>query len=77
MSTQNYAVATPLSLERLPEVKARTGLSRTEIYRRIAAGTFPLQIKLGEHASAWDSREIDRWIIGRIAEREECRRGRA
>ncbi len=58
------------SLERLPTVKARTGLSRSEIYRRVQAGTFPAPIKLGERASAWDSREVARWIADRIAERD-------
>ena len=38
----------PPSLERLPQVKARTGLSRSEIYRKVALGDFPSPIKLGE-----------------------------
>jgi prophage regulatory protein len=59
-----------LSLERLPKVKTRSALSRSEIYRRIALGTFPAPVKLGERASAWDSREIDAWINGRIAARD-------
>lgn len=59
-----------LTLERLPAVKARTGLSRSEIYRRAQSGDFPSPIKLGERASAWDSREVDRWIADRIAERD-------
>ncbi len=57
-------------LERLPRVKARTGLSRSEIYRRIAAGTFPASVKLGERASAWHAAEVDRWIADRIAARD-------
>lgn len=59
-----------LILERLPRVKSRTGLGRSEIYRRIAAGTFPAPIKLGERASAWISVEIDSWITERIAARD-------
>jgi prophage regulatory protein len=59
-----------LILERLPTVKRRTGLSRSEIYRRAAAGTFPAPIKLGERASAWSSEEVDRWISDRIAARD-------
>ncbi len=54
-------------LERLPAVIERTGLSRSSIYRNEAAGTFPKRVKLGKHATAWDSREIDRWIAERIA----------
>lgn len=60
----------PFVLERLPSVKKRTGKSRTTIYRDIAAGTFPRPLKIGERASAWDSREVDAWIAARIAERD-------
>lgn len=61
-----------LILERLPSVKARTGLSRSEIYRRIAANppTFPAPVKLGERASAWNAAEVDNWIVARIAARD-------
>ncbi len=65
-----------LTLERLPKVKARCGLSRSEIYRRIAAGDFPRPIKLGERASAWAEHEVTAWIAERIAardaEKERC-----
>ena len=59
-----------LILERLPQVKARTGLSRSELYRRMAAGDFPAPIKLGERASAWNAVEVDSWITARIAARD-------
>lgn len=59
-----------LILERLPQVKARTGLSRSDIYRRIAAGTFPAQCKLSERASAWSAAEVDSWITERIPARD-------
>lgn len=62
-----------LILERLPSVRARTGLSRSEIYRRIAAGDFPRAIKLGERASAWNAAEVDSWIAARIAARDAGR----
>ncbi|TXI44139.1 MAG: AlpA family transcriptional regulator [Lysobacter sp.] len=58
-----------LILERLPQVRGRTGLSRSEIYRRIALGEFPAPIKLGLRASAWSKHEIDAWIAERIAAR--------
>lgn len=61
---------TPMHLERLPSVRARTGLSRSEIYRRIAVGAFPPPVKLGERASAWSMVEVDTWIATRIAERD-------
>lgn len=60
-----------LILERLPQVRARVGLSRSEIYRRIAANppTFPAPCKLGIRASGWDAAEVDDWIASRLAER--------
>lgn len=59
-----------LTLYRLPEVCRCVGLSRSEIYRRVQAGTFPAPIKLGERASAWSAQEVDRWVAERIAERD-------
>ncbi len=59
-----------LVLERLPRVKARTGLSGSEIYRRIATGDFPQPVKLGERASAWVDGEISAWCEARIAARD-------
>jgi len=59
-----------LILERLPRVKARTGLSRSEIYRRITAGDFPQPVKLGERASAWPEHEVTAWCEARIAARD-------
>jgi prophage regulatory protein len=58
------------NLERLPSVKARTGLSRSEIYRRVALGRFPAPVKLGARASAWNTAEIDQWIVSCIAARD-------
>jgi len=59
-----------LILERLPTVKARTGLSRSEIYRRVQTGDFPAPLKIGPRASAWPHHEISEWIADRIAERD-------
>jgi len=64
------ATGEPLSLLRLREVTRRTALSRSAVYRAIAAGTFPAPVKLGERASAWNAAEVDRWITDRIAARD-------
>ena len=50
---------------RLPQVKARTGLSRTSIYLRVKAGTFPAPISLGDRAVGWLDSNIDGWIAER------------
>ncbi len=53
---------------RLPEVKARTGLSRSTIYARISQGSFPKQVSLGARAVGWIDREVNDWISTRIDE---------
>lgn len=60
------------TLIKLPEVKRRTTLSTSEIYRRLESGTFPKQIKLGAKAVAWLEHEIDAWIDARVAESVEA-----
>lgn len=59
-----------LALLRLPEVCRRTGYSRSEVYRRVQAGTFPAPTKLGERASAWPEHEVTAYIAGLIAKRD-------
>ena len=58
------------SLLRLPEVRRRVGLSRSEIYRLISLDRFPRGVPLGVRARAWASDEIDNWIQARIDARE-------
>ena len=53
---------------RLPEVIARTGLSRSTIYEKIKSKKFPLPISLGDRAVGFIDREIDDWIEARIAD---------
>ena len=50
---------------RLPEVKARTGLSRSSIYAYIKDGTFPHHIALGERSVGWYESEVDAWVASR------------
>lgn len=59
-------------LLRLPEVRARTGLSRSSIYAFIARGDFPAPVSLGARAVAWPSDAISAWIAARVA---SARRG--
>ena len=53
---------------RLPEVMARTGLSRSTIYELIRQDKFPSQINLGPRAVGWVANEIADWIEARIDE---------
>ena len=59
-------VTTAKTISRLPEVMARTGISRSSIYDKMGRGEFPLSIKLGPRAVGWDADEVNEWIIKRI-----------
>ena len=48
-------------LLRLPAVVRQTGLSRSTIYRLMAARHFPLPVKLTSRAVGWRRSDVDRW----------------
>lgn len=50
------------NLLRLPEVKARTTLSRSTIYRRVSQGTFPAPVPISTGMVAWYEADIDAWV---------------
>ncbi len=51
---------------RIPEVKARTGLSRSSIYLLIANNEFPRSVSLGGRAVGWLEADIERWLAQKI-----------
>lgn len=59
----------PARILRLPDVRKKTGLSRSTIYRLESLGQCPSRLKLGEHASGWIESEWDSWIAKRMAAR--------
>jgi len=56
-----------LRILRLPEVLARTGLSRSTIYELITKGLFPHPIGLGTRSVGWIEAEINEWLAARVA----------
>lgn len=50
------------TVNRLPIVQSRTGLSRSTIYAYISQGKFPKPIHLGARSVGWLSADIDAWI---------------
>lgn len=52
---------------RLPQVKQRTGLSRSSIYAKMQNGDFPSPVNLGGRSVAWIDHEVEDWIHARIA----------
>lgn len=61
------------SLERLPQVLARTGLRRSQLYKLQKIQKFPGAISIGERAVAWNSDEVTRWIQDRMDARDARR----
>lgn len=55
-------VITGITILRAPEVRKRTGLSRSTLYLKIKNGEFLPSISLGDRAVGWSSAEIDDWI---------------
>lgn len=47
---------------RLPEVKNKTGLSRSSIYLRMSNGEFPQSISLGGRAIGWLESDVNQWL---------------
>ncbi|MDN8068956.1 MULTISPECIES: helix-turn-helix transcriptional regulator [Burkholderia cepacia complex] len=44
------------------QVEARTGLSRSTIYRRMQAGTFPPAVALGGRLVGWRQADIEEFL---------------
>ena len=51
---------------RLPQVKQRTGLSRSTIYALIKAGQFKAPIALGARAVGWLESDVSDFIESRV-----------
>lgn len=52
---------------RLRTVLDRTGLSRSTVYRKIADGTFPAQVRISVHGAGWHESAINEWIADPMA----------
>jgi len=58
---------TALSILRRRQVEKRVGLTRSPLYARIKAGTFPKPIQLGNgRAVGWIEAEIDAWLTAQV-----------
>ncbi len=70
MVKQTTQVPAPRRFIKLTKVKDYTSLSTSEIYRRIAAGTFPAQVNLGPKSVAWVEAEVLAWCDALASQRE-------
>lgn len=53
---------------KLTKVRDYTSLSTSEIYRRVAAGTFPAQITIGPKSVVWIESEVLAWCEALISQ---------
>ena len=63
----------PDRIIRFNTVRARTGLTRSTIYRKIAEGTFPAQLKISTNGAGWRESDINRWIADPAGWRQRSR----
>ena len=64
-------MSNPDKIIRLKTVLARTGLSRSTMYRQIAGGTFPPQVKISVQGAGWRESAVNRWIDDPVSYRNE------
>ncbi len=57
----------PDRIIRLKTVLARTGLSRSTIYRKIGEGTFPAQLRISTNGAGWRESDISRWVANPVS----------
>ncbi len=57
-----------IRLLRFPEVRERTGLSRSTIWRLERGGAFPRHRRISANAVAWVEEEVMSWIRSKIAD---------
>lgn len=56
------------SIQKLPVVLARVGISRSNLLARVKDGQFPKPVKLSARSVGWIASEVDEWIESRIRE---------
>ncbi len=56
----------PDRIVRMKTVLARTGLSKSTIYRKITEGTFPPRLKISVHGTGWRESDINRWVANPV-----------
>ena len=56
------AIDKPDRILRLPAVLERTGLTRSTLYRKIQAGTFPKQVAISVRCAGWRESAVSEWM---------------
>lgn|GEM_PF-1417799 len=53
-------------LIKIREVEKMVGLKKSALYKYVASGDFPPQIRIGPRSVAWEKDAVDRWISQRL-----------
>lgn len=53
---------TPDRILRLGTVLDRTGLSRSTLYRKMQAGTFPKNVQISTRCAGWRESAVEAWM---------------
>ncbi len=62
MQQTPIAADKPDRILRLPAVLDCTGLSRSTLYRKIQAGTFPKQVPISIRCAGWRESAVNAWM---------------
>ena len=57
--------AAPDAMLRFADVIARTGLSRTTLWRKIRVGDFPAPVQLGPNSVGFSENSVSEWVASR------------
>jgi prophage regulatory protein len=60
----------PVKILRIAQVRERTGLATSSIYKLISEGGFPRPVELTERTVGWPEHDVAAWLEQRIAERD-------
>lgn len=55
---------------RLPEVRQRVGISKSQIYKLIAQDQFPKPVKVSHRISCWVVAEVEQWVQEQVDGRD-------
>ena len=58
-------------LLKLPDVQCKIGQRKSWIYAQIREGRFPAPVPTGPGSVAWLEDELDKWIMDRVADRDQ------
>jgi prophage regulatory protein len=52
----------PDRIVRIAEVLKRTGLTRSTLYRKVTAGTFPRNVRISTRCVGWRESDLQAWL---------------